>query len=248
MKPEKHAEQLSRFLKFILGRSPDEFGLYLDPDGWCKIKTILQVLSEEDGWKHVRKGNINDIFVLISKHGLEQNNDCIRAEDRSLLPKTENSKNFPKILFTCVRQRAYPHVHKKGVSPISGKDSVIMTADEQLALRIGKRIDQNPVKLTVRTHQLIDSTGIISKYGENLFITPYIPFDCFHGPPLPDERKRGIKDKKPNQPENVSVKPHENYGAFFPTLEDEISKKESRQKRSKKEIAWKKERRMKKRR
>jgi len=249
MKPEKQCEQLSRFLQYMLGRAPDEFGLYLDKDGWCKIKHILQVLSEESGWKHIRQGNIREIFVLTQKHGLEMQNDMIRIKDRSLLPVPGPTDKLPKLLFTYVRQRAYPHVHKKGVMPLGGKDVVVMAGDDQLALRIGKRLDPKPIKLTVNTHQLIENGNSLEQYGESLFLTSYIPTDCFSGPPLPDDKKKA-KKHKPEKESNKTpaIKPHENYGAFFPQFEDTTGNKESRKQRSKKEIQWKKERRQKKRR
>jgi putative RNA 2'-phosphotransferase len=247
MKPEKQCEKLSRLLTYILGRAPDEFGLFLDSDGYCKIKTILQVLSEEEGWKHVRLGNIREIFVLINNHGLELLNDKIRAMDRSHLPDQKEPTQLPKLLYTCVRQRAYPHVCNKGVKPLGGIDYVVMSSDDQMALRIGQRIDHKPVKLIIQTHHLLSKTGDISQYGESLFLSHYIPSNCFHGPPLPDEKKSPKKKALQTEKKTI-IPPHENFGAFFPKPDEEVSHKETKRKRSKKEISWKKERRQKKRR
>jgi putative RNA 2'-phosphotransferase len=245
MKPEKQSEKLSRFLQYILGRSPDEFGLYLDHEGWCKTKHVLQVLSEEDGWKHIRLGNIREIFMLIQNHGLEMKNESIRCMDRSLLPQPEPITKLPKLLYTCVRQRAYSHVLKKGVSPLGGKNYVVMSADVLLAERIGRRIDQKPVTLSINTNHFFANGGQIEKFGDALFVTAYIPKDCFYGPPLPEEPFKGKKEQKTN---NSVSKPHESYGSFFPQFEDKMPEKASRKNRSKKEISWKKERRQKKRR
>jgi putative RNA 2'-phosphotransferase len=248
MKPEKQSEKLSRFLQYLLGRSPDEFGLYLDHDGWCKRKQVLQVLSEEDGWKHIRLGNIREIFMLIHNHGLEMENDCIRCMDRSQLPQPQAITQLPKLLYTCVRQRAYAHVLKKGISPLGGKHYVIMTDEQHLAQRIGKRIDQKPVTLSIHTNNFIATGGQIEKYGNDLFVTPYIPQDCFYGPPLPEDQRKGKKEKIEKKAKEPVIKPHENYGSFFPQFEDKVPEKTSRKNRSKKEISWKKERRHKKRR
>jgi len=245
MKPEKYCEKLARFLTYVLGRSPDEFGLMLDTDGYCKIKTLLQVLSEEDGWKHIRKGNINEIFILLNNHGLELKDDKIRIKDQTHLPKPTPPKQLPKLLYTCVRQRAYSHVFNKGVMPLGGSDYVVMAANEQMAKRMGRRIDSKPVKLIIQTQKLLMNDCIIEQYGEELFLTAYIPFDSFQGPPLPDERKQ-VKKTKPK--EEPAINPHENFGSFFPQPDEQKLKKDSRSKGSKKEIAWKKERRQKKRR
>lgn len=248
MKPEKQSEKLSRFLQYILGRSPDEFGLYLDHDGWCKIKHVLQVLSEEDGWKHIRSGNIREIFILIQDHGLEIQDDYIRCADRSLLPQAEPISHLPKLLYTCVRQRAYAHVLKKGISPLGGKKFVVMTAEKQLAERIGKRIDQKPITLSIHTNNFLANGGLIDKFGDAIFVTTYVPKDCFYGPPLPEEQHKVKKDQKNKNVKAPVIKHHESYGSFFPQFDDKISEKESRKNRSKKDISWKKVRRQKKRR
>ena len=37
---QKH-ENLARFLKYLLGKSPDEFGVVLDPEGWIDLKRLV---------------------------------------------------------------------------------------------------------------------------------------------------------------------------------------------------------------
>jgi len=248
MKPEKQCKQLSRFLHYILGRSPDAFGLFLDNDGWCKIKHVLQILSEEDGWKHIRLGNIREIFHLISDHGLEMENDKIRALDRSHLPKPETVQEIPKLLYTCVRQRAHAHASKKGIAPLGGRQFIIMSDDVKLAQRIGSRIDQKPVTLTIHTNNHMDNGGYIEKYGDTLFLTDFVMPDCFYGPPVAQDQNKVNKEQKNKNTRDTKINPHETYGAFFPQFEEKITEKESRKNRSKKEISWKKERRQKKRR
>jgi len=248
MKPDKQCKKLSRFLQYLLGRSPDEFGLYLNRDGWCKTKHVLQILSEEEGWRHIRLGNIREIFHLIQDHGLEMEDDRIRCIDRSLLPIPKSVTKLPKLLYTCVRQRAYAHVLKKGISSLGGLESVVMASEKSLAQRIGKRIDQKPVTLSVHTSNFIDYGGQIEKFGDALFITDYIPADCFFGPPLIDDLQKNKKEQKTQSAKNSNLKPHENYGSFFPQFDDNIIEKNTQKNRSKKEISWKKERRLKKRR
>jgi putative RNA 2'-phosphotransferase len=248
MKPEKQCTQLSRFLQYLLGRSPDEFGLYLDCDGWCKIKHVLHVLSEEEGWKHIRMGNIREIFFLIQNHGLEMENDQIRCMDRSQLPQPEPILQLPKLLYTYVRQRAYAHVLKKGISPLGGKKFVIMTAQEHLAQRIGNRIDQKPVQLSIHTTHHIEHGGQFFKYGNSLFLTDYVLPACFYGPPLTEDRNKSKKEQKNINDKETKIKPHETYGSFFPQFDEKKPGKDSRKHGSKKDISWKKVRRQKKRR
>ena len=55
MATNKALIKFSKFLVYILGRKPDEFGLVPDKDGFVKIKELLKAINEEDGWRHIRE-------------------------------------------------------------------------------------------------------------------------------------------------------------------------------------------------
>ncbi len=55
----------AKFLKYVLGLNPDEFGLVLDKDGYVKIKDLLKAVHEEDGWRSFRQANINEIMISL---------------------------------------------------------------------------------------------------------------------------------------------------------------------------------------
>lgn len=63
MTQPKSLKQLSKFLGYILGYSPCEFGLIPDSDGFVKIKELLKAVCEEDGWRHVRWNHIREIMI-----------------------------------------------------------------------------------------------------------------------------------------------------------------------------------------
>ena len=63
MSKRKSSEKLAKFLHYVLGRHPDEFGLVPDADGWVKIKELLNALSEESGWGYVRTSHLNEIML-----------------------------------------------------------------------------------------------------------------------------------------------------------------------------------------
>ena len=56
-------ENLSRFLIYILGLRPYEFGLVPDMDGFVMHKELLQALHEEEGWRYVRESHINEVLM-----------------------------------------------------------------------------------------------------------------------------------------------------------------------------------------
>ena len=57
MAKRRSLEQLAKFISYILGRNPAEFGLVLDSDGFVKIKEFLKAVSEEEGLKYVCRSN-----------------------------------------------------------------------------------------------------------------------------------------------------------------------------------------------
>ena len=66
MKHSRQVDKLEKLLTYILGRRPDEFGLVPGPDGYVKIKDLLKALSEEPGWRHVRRSHLREVTFLKS--------------------------------------------------------------------------------------------------------------------------------------------------------------------------------------
>ena len=198
--PQKGSpKQLAKFLNYVLGRRPDEFGLVTDKEGFVKIKDLIKATSEEEGLKYVRRANINEIILTLPNHGLEVADPLIRAQNREHLPKQSFALDPPKLLYTCVRKKAYPHVLKKGIRP-TGFSKVILSSKNDLAQRMGRRSDHDAVLLTVQVGQSEDKGVVFFQAGEAIFMADYIPTGCFSGPPLPKELPDTRKaDKLPKQ-------------------------------------------------
>jgi len=233
----KSPKQLAKFISYMLGRRPDEFGLVPDTEGFVKIKELLKAICEEDGLRYVRRFHIDEILITLPDPPIEISDNLVRAKFREHLPERIPESNPPKLLYTCIRRKAYPFVMDKGISPI-GRRHVILSSEKKLAEKMGKRIDQIPVLLTVQTQKSCNNGVIFLQAGDLLFIADTIPVGCFTGPPLPKEKpepKKGDTSKKEN-PKSLP-------GTFLMNLPDEKDrKKRSKHERRRKEIAWKKER------
>ena len=118
MAQHKSPKKLSKFISYILGHRPDEFGLVPDPDGFVKIKELLKAICEEEGWKYVRRSYIHETLIILQNPPIEIKDNYIRAKCRDKLPKHTLVQNPPKLLHTCVRRKAYPHLITKGISPL----------------------------------------------------------------------------------------------------------------------------------
>jgi len=227
----KSSKRLAKLLTYMLGRQPDEFGLVPDENGFVRVKELFKAICEEDGWKHVRRRHLDEILIKLPNPPVNIEEGLIRAVDRSRLPHPEVVTDPPKLLYHWVRRRAYPHVRERGIRP-SEKKPVCLTADQQMAQRLGRRIDPEPVLLTVHSTRARHHGITFRKYGNLLYLSGPLPADCLTGPSLP---KPKAKEDRPAQ------EPSPPPGSFF--LEPDPQKRSEKRLRKKKEIAWKKERR-----
>ena len=230
----------AKFLKYILGLRPDEFGLVPDKEGYVKIKDLLKAVHEEEGWRSFRQANINEMMVSLPDPPLEISENRIRAKDTQQIPKRVSPENLPKLLFTCLRPKALYAIVEKGILPM-GRNHVILSSDKNMAKRIGKRIHASPALLTVSVENAIQQGTLFLQAGENLFLARSIPVGCFTAPPLPKE-PRVTKPKEPAKPKERDRFP----GSFFPDMTEQIEtvepKKMTRKQRREKDIDWKKSR------
>jgi len=205
MGQRKLPKQLAKFISYMLGRRPDEFGLVPDTD--------------------------------VPDPPIEISGNLVRVKSREHLPERIPAPNLPKLFYTCIRRKAYPFVMDKGIFPI-GRGHVILSSEKKLAEKMGKRIDQTPVLLTVQTQKSVHNGVIFFQTGDLLFIADTIPVGCFTGPPLPKEKPEPKKEDTPKK-----EKPKSLPGTFLMDLTDAKDRnKRSKHERKRKEIAWKKER------
>ncbi len=237
MSQRKSSKQLAKYITYILGRKPDEFGLVPDTDGFVKMKELIKAICEEEGLRYVRRSHIDEILITLSNPPIEILDNLVRAKSRDHLPVRMPASNLPKLLYTCIRRKAYPSVLDKGIFPI-GRGHVILSTEKKLAQKIGKRIDQTPVLLTVQTQKVVKIGVILLQAGDLIFMAKTIPVGCFTGPPLPKEKPEPKKENalKKEKPKSLP-------GTFLMDLSDENDrKKRTIHQRRRKEIAWKKER------
>ncbi|MCP4682722.1 MAG: hypothetical protein GY864_10350 [Desulfobacterales bacterium] len=185
----------------MLGHKPDEFGLVPDKDGFVKYKELLQALHEEPGWGYVRQSHINEVLLGKDRGLFETGDNKIRSlERRWRLDLETPAQDLPKILFTAIRTKAHPVAMEKGLIPGEGR-YVILSANEEACLRIGRRRDQKPVLLTISADTAVRKGVLFYPFG-SLFLSPRIPAEFISGPPVPKgvlERRRE-RDKQKEKP------------------------------------------------
>ncbi len=226
--------KLAKLLDYVLSRRPDEFGLVTDNEGFVKIKDLLKALSEEAGLGYVRRAHLNEIMLCVPDHGLEITDTRIRSKLHERLPQPVYAQDPPKLLYVCVRRKAYPHVGDKGIQP-AGHDRIILSSRIDMAERLGRRIDHSAVLLTVQVQACMDSGVVFFQSGETLFLADFIPSGGFTGPPLPKEKPAPAKPA-----ESESRLPRTPPGSYTIDLEEKFAERVPRSKRMAPEEAWKK--------
>ena len=238
MKHRQSVKKLSKFLAYILGRQPDEFGLLPDENGYVKIKELMKALGEEPGWRHVRLAQIREAIYSTGSPTVEIENNLVRAVDRSLLFLPDIPDCFPKLLYYPVRRRAYPVFLEKGLPAAASGNRIILSNDIGLAQRLGRRIDPCPVMLTVSSENARKKGATVWRFGRQLFLANCLPLGSFSGPPLP-KKQPGPKQVDIPKSQTAPKTP----GSYFVDLTmDSTANDQSKKKSRHRKNEWKRDR------
>jgi len=225
MSKQRSPKQLAKLIEYILCRRPDEFGLVPDEDGFISLKELLKALSEEEDFRYVRQSHLDEIMLSVPEHSLEMAENLIRCKFRDHLPRQVYAQDPPKLLYACVRRKAYPHVAEKGVQP-AALSRVVLSSDISMAERLGRRIDRSAVLLTVQVQPCADRGVVFFQAGEALFLADFIPAGCFSGPPLPKEKPTAPKPSEP-----ASAQPQPPAGSYLIDLDEKYNGRVPKSKR-----------------
>jgi putative RNA 2'-phosphotransferase len=204
-------QSLAKMLTYVLARRPDEFGLAPDADGYVKIKDLLKALHEDEGLRYVNRSHLAEVILSVPEAPIEISENRIRARNRETLPPTTEAATLPKVLFTAIRRRAYAVALERGLQ--AGDDArIVMTPSPEVAERLGKRIDPEPVILTVLVQSCQNQGVRFEQAGEGLFLADLIPPGGFSAPQLPLETRTEARPSE--KPAGASKRP-ETPGSFI---------------------------------
>jgi putative RNA 2'-phosphotransferase len=234
MAQQKSPNQLAKLISYMLGHKPAEFGLVPDRNGFVKTREFLKAVCEEDGMGYIRESHIHEILITLSDPPIEIKDNFIRATHRDKLPGRSPAQTLPKLLYTCIRRKAYPFVLDKGIFPM-GFDRVILSSMPEMAERIGKRKDRMPILLTVQTRKSLEKGTLFYEAGDTLFLAESIRPGCFTGPPLPKQKETAIIKEVLAEKKDRKIP-----GSFIMGLKDK-NKKTPRRKKTGKQADWNKD-------
>lgn len=186
---------------YMLGRRPDEFGLVPDKDGFLTFKEILWALHEEPGWGYVKEVHLREVLMGKDRPLFDWEGLRVRAAERHWRFDSAEAvpEQMPKVLMTGVRRRAHPHVMEKGLSSQEG-EVLVLSPERDMALRLAKRRNQDPVILEIMTAQALKEKTVFHRFGD-LFLATAVPSSCIAGPPVPEETRELRETLKTARPE-----------------------------------------------
>jgi putative RNA 2'-phosphotransferase len=175
-------------MSYVLGNRPYEYGLVPDSEGYIPLKDLLKAINEEPAMAYVRESHVREVLLHDRDGVFAVDGKRIRSNERRFSAAGEEQEYVapPKILYKGIKRKAYPHVLKAGL--LSGeKEYVVLTSTKELALRIARRYDQDPVILEIRARAAHDKGIPFYLFGGSLYLADSISVDFLTGPPVPKE-------------------------------------------------------------
>lgn len=245
--PPRRQEQketaLLKMLGYVLGVAPQEFGLVPDAGGWVPVKELVKALSDEPDWCFVHESMVLEAATRLAPEALETDGRLVRARERRPLER-DFAADPPGHLYYGARRRAWPVMREKGLTAPEG-GVLILLADPQEALKLGRRRGHEALFITVQARKAQGQGVLFSLLGEHLWLADRLPADCLLGSPVPEEQtpKKPQKPQPPPPPPGFPSLPSPEAmpGSFLLNTED--TQKPYKRKGIKKDIGWKKERR-----
>ena len=203
---DREARRLEKILYYVLGCRPDEFGLF-PVEGTVKLKDLLKALNEVEGFKDLRAKKIRDFFAIFKPERLFLNEEegLVGVRREYADPKvfeTVLAEDPPLKLYTPVRPRAWIKVHEDGLAA----ERIILTPERELAERLARR--RGALVIEVDTRKAMLAGAVFERYLEKLYLSSWIPAEALKGPKVDEEFKarytrKPKKEKEPPLPEVI---------------------------------------------
>ncbi len=196
---KRDLQKLAKFLSYVLGVRPDEFGLLPQPDGFVPIKELLQAMREERGWSHISEVHLRELIHGGHRSKFEVSQGKMRTTQATINFIPEPTDSPPPRLFCGVRRRAYWAISQRGLKPF--KDGwVVLARSKELAMRMGKRRDPEPLVVEVKAQEAWDrGIRFFSTQGE-IFVSKEIPPQFLLLPPIEKREEKKVSPSQPKAP------------------------------------------------
>ena len=166
--------QVSKFLSGALRHFPDDAGLTLDAAGWADWQTVVDSALAKYEWLDVEA--IDAVVQCDPKGRFETENGRIRAAYGHSVEVSLATKptSVPETLYHGTSPDAYKAIRTEGLVPMT-RQAVHLSGDIEPAREVGRRHANEPVVLAVDATDLQTAGHEVTKRGESVYTTDYVP-------------------------------------------------------------------------
>lgn len=186
--PVKTSTKALGYLLFaILGSTPDAYGIVLDEKGRASIRDLYAAIREEEGFSWITPDRLRQFFLYDTSGFFHFENDHAQLSMMSPVHAavlTYEEFPPPHRLYAPIRHRAMENTALHGLSPAPNRAWVVLARSADLALRMGRRKDREPVLAEIMADHAARSGLRFYAYGDSLFLVERVDPRWIKLPPV----------------------------------------------------------------
>ena len=169
-------KKLSKLLSYILRHHPEKFNLALEPNGWVDIEILISILRKKPRWSRLTVSDIEKVMELSDKIRYEIKDNKIRAAYGHSIPvEISNPLTIPpEYLYHGTTKTAAEIIKIEGLKSCE-RLYVHLSQEKEIALKVGKRRDDNPVLIKVMAAKAFNDKIAFYKSSDGIWLSDDIP-------------------------------------------------------------------------
>jgi len=205
---------VARTLAFIGWHSPSAFGLFWNSDGTMPWKEFYWALQEDPELRFVRAATLRELTLLGIELPFSLDGNLLRLNPGYDIPLYSPAREVPDRLYFGIRPKNLVYVQEIGLRA-SSRPFLPLSSDRELALRLARRREDNPLVIEVLASRAREAGITILAAGERLYLAENVPREYLILPLVRQEiRERAQrtpaikKPAAPPSPGSFTVQPH----------------------------------------
>lgn len=190
---------LAKTLIYIAYHAPGEHGLFWDREGTMPWKELYWVLQEDPELRFVRQSHLQELHSLQLGMPIELDGNLLRIRQNFPVPNYPRSDQPPARLFYACPRKRYGFVLQNGLTA-NERRFLMLSSNQDLAFRIGKRRDPEPVMIAVDALQAASEGISFWVAGPELFLVAPMVTKYLRFPRLREDHHLELTAKKTKQP------------------------------------------------
>lgn len=171
--------QLSKFMSLILRHKPEQFGVTLDPEGYCSLEVLYQTIRKENNWNNLTEDNILEVVEKCPKQRFELTDGYIRARyGHSKVGIQYEAKIPPEELIHGTHTGVVKLILETGIKKMNRR-YVHLSETTHFATLSGQRRGKVAF-IYVDTKKALEKGVKFYYAGDEVWLTEYIPADCLY--------------------------------------------------------------------